>query len=175
MLYLIGPMGSGKTFAGRQIARHFQAPFFDLDEEIQRQSGKSISQLFEQIGEKEFRELEAGVLRSIDSPGIMATGGGTPCFKDNLSYINKKGISLYLRTDAAVLASRLKAEKDHRPLISKQPDSELLSYLEKMIQDREKYYNQAQIIYHQHQLKQDVAGDLIRYFKPFSALFKPSH
>ncbi len=147
-VYLIGFMGSGKSTAGKKLARKLGLGFFDLDELIEQESSLSISTYFKKYGEAKFRELENEILwKTFQLENVLiSTGGGTPCFFDNIQRINQKGISVYLKADIALIISRLKGEKNQRPLIKDKSDDELRKYLMDLLSRREKFYEKAHII-----------------------------
>jgi shikimate kinase len=138
-------MGSGKTTAGKALSKKLSLPFFDLDELIQKKTGLSISDYFKSFGEEKFREAEQKALHEtfFMDGAVIATGGGTPCFHDNIEEINKNGLSIYLQANAKLLCSRLKEKKEKRPLISNLSDEELLNHLEALLVKREKFYSKA--------------------------------
>ena len=147
-IFLIGFMGTGKTHWGRRLSEKLAIPFFDLDEEIVKQEGKSINEIFATNGEEYFRLLERNVLHIISEYNdsfIMACGGGTPCFYNNIDYMNQQGISVWLNTSVDVLYDRLLKEKNKRPLIKELNDQHLRGYILKKFSDRKIYYEQASI------------------------------
>src|SRR6185503_20434689 len=98
-IFLLGLPGSGKTTLGKELSNALRLPFVDLDSEIERLEGKKISEIFAANGEEYFRNLESSELRKrCTSKGefVMATGGGTPCFFDNMEWINRAGKSIFL-------------------------------------------------------------------------------
>jgi len=148
-IFLIGFMGSGKTHLGKELSKKLAIPFFDLDEKIVEQAGKSISQIFEEKGEECFRLLEKEVLYLLTENHetfIMATGGGAPCFYNNIDYLKKKGIVVWLNCSVDCLYNRLIKEKDKRPLIKAIPDNQLKPYIIKKFSNRKIFYQQANII-----------------------------
>jgi shikimate kinase len=148
LIYLMGYMGSGKTSVGKKLARKLQYDFVDLDRMIEEQAQQSISGIFEAKGEEGFRVLErAQLLRSFEfRDTVVALGGGTPCFFDNLEQINQHGISVYLKLSATSLAHRLKDSKTKRPLLDGLSEGELFEYIQQQLGEREKYYNRAHLI-----------------------------
>lgn len=145
-IYLIGLMGSGKTTVGKVLSKKLLFPFYDLDVLIEKETGLSISEYFKKFGEEEFRKIEKEMLQStfkFDN-SIIATGGGAPCFFDNIDAINMNGISIYLQANAKLLQSRLKERRETRPLINKIKDDELKKYLEDLLLKREQFYLKAQ-------------------------------
>ncbi|KAA9340318.1 shikimate kinase [Adhaeribacter soli] len=160
-IYLIGMPGAGKTTLGRQLAATLNLPFIDLDEAIEKQAGLTIPQLFEQKGEAYFRQLESEVLKTVSDSAerlVIATGGGTPCFSDNMAFMNKNGTTVYLRTEPDVLVQRLlNQELSQRPLLKGKSETELLAYLTQTITARQPFYLQAGIIFEARDNMQAVA------------------
>jgi shikimate kinase len=147
-IYLIGFMGSGKSYTGQQLAIALAWPFVDLDTRMEQQEGRSIAQIFEQEGETYFRELEAQTLRGTlaDAPAVVSCGGGTPCFHHNMDWINAQGHSVYLQASVRLLASRLKKGQEHRPLIRGLDQEALEQFIASRLAEREVFYQQAQVI-----------------------------
>ncbi|HEV7331120.1 MAG TPA: shikimate kinase [Flavisolibacter sp.] len=148
-IFLIGFMGCGKTHWGKQLSHKLQIPFFDLDSLIEEREGKSITAIFAEMGEEYFRMLEKDILYLVTESHesfIMATGGGTPCFFNNIDYMKSRGTAIWINSSVESLHSRLVKEKDKRPLISSIPDDELRAYIIKKYADRKIFYQQAQVI-----------------------------
>jgi shikimate kinase len=148
-IFLIGFMGAGKSSLGKKLAKKMNFHFLDLDRQLEKENGESIPQIFENFGETYFRELEKKWLERFNEQGfVIALGGGTPCFYNNMELIHQKGISLYLSCPVPVLASRLQNAKTVRPLIESIKDDEILlnSFITKNLAERECYYNQADLI-----------------------------
>ena len=146
-IYLLGMPGSGKTTLGKSLAISRKELFIDLDKEIETNADKSISEIFSEDGESEFRKLESDLLRRITLSNrsfIMSTGGGAPCHHDNISYMVSSGITIYLKVSLHELNIRLKTDKDSRPLLSK--PGELNNTIKELLLAREKYYSKASII-----------------------------
>lgn len=150
-VYLIGMPGAGKTTLGRQLAAESNCPFVDLDEAIEIQTGLRIPEIFEQKGEAFFRQAEKESLETVSSAGkklVIATGGGTPCFFENLSFMQKNGTLVYLKTDLNILVQRLLNQQvKGRPLLSGKTPDELLTFLSQTFTAREPFYLQAGIIF----------------------------
>jgi shikimate kinase len=142
-------MGSGKSSLGKELAHKLGLAFADLDGLIEEKEGKKISEIFETDGEKRFREIEHDCLISTLQLNnvIISTGGGTPCFFDNMEMINAKGISIYIKYNSGILVSRLDANKDKRPLIKHCKNREELElFVKDLLEKREKYYLQSKLI-----------------------------
>lgn len=145
-VFLVGYMGSGKTTLGRKLAYLLQHEFIDLDEYIEEQEGRTISQIFEEDGEDYFRKLERVYLhRIIDREDVViSTGGGTPCFFDNMDQMNEYGKTIYINMHPRALLPRLLSSDDTRPLLAGKDEKGMLDFVFKQIRNREKYYNQAE-------------------------------
>jgi len=144
-IYLIGMMGVGKTTFGKQFAKHIGYTFLDLDRDIENFEDRTIQQLFDLYGEAGFRQVERKALeRTADAQKVViATGGGTPCFFDNIKWINEHGISVYLKANAAFILSRIGPGKAKRPLLKDLDEAGLEEFIEKTLALREPYYMQA--------------------------------
>ncbi len=140
--FLIGYMGSGKTTYGKLMSKELKLSFIDLDAFIEQKFMKTISKLFEELGEEGFRKLERETLHEVAQfdNALISTGGGTPCFFDNMEYMNAHGETIYLRTSVRELRDRLKMSKTKRPLIAGKNDKELEAFIAKSLEDREGFY-----------------------------------
>ena len=147
-IVLVGFMGSGKTTLGKRLASRLKHPFIDLDTEIEKKSNKSVPQIFAEDGEAVFRGVERDTLKEMlkKDEYVLATGGGAPCFADNMALINKIAGSIYLKITPEILASRLMSSKTERPLIKGKTSGELIAYIQTKLQEREVFYNQAKHI-----------------------------
>lgn len=148
-IFLIGFMGSGKTTLGQLLADELNISFIDLDQQIVQDQGISVSRIFGEKGEDFFRELEASLLRKIvsgETDFVMACGGGTPCFHQNMAYMNRQGITVWLDTPREVLAERLLSSPDQRPLISGLSKEALLLFISERQEQRLEWYSQARLI-----------------------------
>ena len=146
-IFLIGLMGSGKSYWTKQLAKKYKTGGYDLDYLIEVKEEKAIAELFTEDGEAYFRKVESAVLKWFEQKKtyVLATGGGAPCFFDNMAWMNKQGITIWLDEPLPVIADRLAPEKAHRPLIAKLSDTELLSFLEKQRVERLPFYSAAHI------------------------------
>ena len=138
-------MGSGKTTLGKQLANMLGYTFIDQDDAIEQIYGMTIAEVFTQYGESHFRKTENQVLRDfIETENVViSTGGGAPCFFDNMEIVNSIGESVYLRISPAILASRLKHAKAKRPIIKDKTDDELHSFIVEKLAEREPFYFKA--------------------------------
>lgn len=147
IVYLIGFMGSGKSTAGRKLASHLGWSFIDLDDKIEFRAGKTIKEIFSDHGEEHFRKLESEVLKEFKNQIniVVSTGGGTPCFSDNIDFMNLTGLTVYLKMNPGQLKSRLAGTKDDRPLLKNLDDNSLLLFIEEKLEFREKWYSMADL------------------------------
>jgi shikimate kinase len=147
-IFLIGFMGSGKTHWGKIWAAKSGLQFFDLDEVIEQEEKKSVAEIFSQKGEAYFRQREMEMLQTFGTKEncIIACGGGTPCFNNNMQWMNANGTTVYLLATAKEIFKRVITEQQKRPLIKDFSPQELLVFIENKLQEREIYYSQAKII-----------------------------
>lgn len=147
-IFLIGFMGSGKTHWGKELASQCSIPFFDLDERIVLAEGKTISEIFAESGEEYFRIKEREMLEQLIEENeslVLSSGGGTPCFFNNIELMKKEGTVVWLNTNIEVLADRLIKEKQKRPLLRNLADDDLRGYIVKKLNERRMYYQQADL------------------------------
>ena len=149
-ILLLGYMGSGKSFIGKQLAARIDQKFIDFDAEIEKRENATISGIFQKKGEIYFRKLERKVLEEILSEefsAVISLGGGTPCYGNNMDLIinSENTTPFYLKLDIQTLTERLEAEKEHRPMISHLENREKLEeYIRKHLFERGFYYNQSE-------------------------------
>ena len=144
-IILIGYMGAGKTTIGKILAKDLGIPFYDLDWYIETRMRKKVKQLFDERGEEGFRVIEKNMLHEVAEfeDVVLACGGGTPCFFDNMEYLVGQGDVVYLRGTPEVLFRHLKMGKGVRPLLLGKNDEELLQYIKENVKKREEYYMKA--------------------------------
>ena len=149
-------MSSGKSTLGKEVAKALGYRFLDLDEYIEGRAQKSVSEIFASLGEDAFRKMETQALEAIDQEFtgnyIIACGGGTPCYHDNLGRLNKMGLTVYLRQTVPVLVSRLKKEQLSRPLVRNIDTGGLEPFVTELLGKRESFYLQAQEVLEGEQL-----------------------
>ena len=147
-IILIGYMGAGKTTIGRQLAMALGLQFYDLDWYIEMRYHKKVSEIFAEEGEEHFRDLEQRMLHDVAEfeDVVISCGGGTPCFFDNMEYMNQQAETIYLKIEPEVLAMHLKMGRTVRPLILGKSEDELLQYIKDSLVVREPYYMKAKHI-----------------------------
>jgi len=163
-IFLIGFMGSGKSTLGKKMASQLEVEFLDLDEFIEEREHQSIQGIFDQYGEEYFRKKEQEALRLVahqKNNVVVALGGGTPCFYDNMEIINNSGASIYLKYNSGILAARLINAKTERPLIKGKTQEELLVFIDKMLLEREVFYNKSQFVVEGKNIKSEDVLKLI--------------
>jgi shikimate kinase len=163
-VYVIGFMGSGKSTASKKLAAALGWQFVDLDREIELKAGKSIREIFTSSGEEYFRALEEKTLLNLKtgSDSIISTGGGTPCYGENMDFMIKTGLVVYLSMTPSQLKSRLEGNAASRPLIKDLQETELLHYISDKLAEREKYYTRATIIVDGFDVDIKALSDLIK-------------
>ena len=144
-IILIGYMGSGKTTMGKALSKHMGLMFYDLDWYIESRMHRSVPQLFAERGEEAFRQIEHNMLHEVAEfeDVIISCGGGTPCFFDNIDYLNRQGDVVYLKATPEVLYRHLLMAKVERPLLKGKSPEELIDYITEHLKEREPYYLKA--------------------------------
>lgn len=144
-ILLIGYMGAGKTTLGRALADELGLQFIDLDLFIEERFRKTIREIFAERGEEEFRRIEQSMLHEVAEfeDVVISTGGGTPCFFDNIEYMNRQGTTVFLDVPVERLFIRLSIARSKRPLIKEKNDEELRIFIEEQLQKRMPYYSKA--------------------------------
>ncbi|HKL71368.1 MAG TPA: shikimate kinase [Marinilabiliaceae bacterium] len=147
-LFLVGFMGSGKSTMGKLIAQELSWQFIDLDDYVENKAGESITSIFNNLGEEGFRKMEREALEEVIhlEEVVIATGGGIPCFYDNMEFMKLHGLVIYLKLSPKELCDRLLPIRSDRPLISNKSDEELLDFIEIKLAEREPFYSQANIL-----------------------------
>jgi shikimate kinase len=147
-IFLIGYMGCGKSTIGRGLAKNMGLDFIDLDSYIESRNFKTIPEIFAQEGEDAFRRAEQKALHEVTEFDnlVVATGGGAPCFFDNMEVIKRSGKSVYLNGSPRILAARLLKSKTERPLIKGKSESELVAFIDETLARRSVWYKQADVV-----------------------------
>ena len=144
-IIIIGYMGAGKTTVGKALSRELGIPFYDLDWYIESRMRKTVPQIFAQKGEEGFRIIEHNMLHEVAEfeDVIISCGGGTPCFFDNMEYLNSQGETIYLKATPEVLHKHLRMGKTIRPLLLDKSPEEMLLFIREQLQHREPFYLKA--------------------------------
>lgn len=147
-LFILGFMATGKSTLGKKAAKRIQLPFLDLDHCIEELARQSISEIFAAHGEQHFRSTESTVLQNLalQAPSLIATGGGTPCHNNNMDFILQNGWSIYLQTPPERLLGRLRQQRSQRPLLAQLSDAELKGFIDKKLEERNPFYEQADFV-----------------------------
>lgn len=144
-IIIIGYMGAGKTTVGNALSRQLGIPFYDLDWYIETRMHKSVAQIFEEKGEEGFRKIEYNMLHEVAEfeNVIISTGGGTPCFFDNMDYLNQQGDTIYLKATPEVLYAHLKMGRTVRPLLLNKTPEQMQAFISEQLSLREPFYSKA--------------------------------
>lgn len=147
-IIIIGYMGSGKTTVGHALSQELGLPFYDLDWYIETRMHRTVKQIFDEKGEEGFRKIEHNLLHEVAEfeNVIISCGGGTPCFFDNIDYINRQGETVYLKCTTDVLYKHLKMGKTVRPLLLNKTPDEVKTFIEAQLKQREPFYAKAKHI-----------------------------
>lgn len=156
-------MGCGKSTMGRKLAQKMGYAFIDLDHQIEKSLGITISEYFSKHGEAAFRKLESETLKTFDYPvnTVVATGGGAPCFFDNMEWMNSNGLSVYIEMTAAALAKRLESGKEKRPLLKDLDEAQMIKFIESKLDERTGFYKSALVTVNGINLTADEMSALI--------------
>ena len=148
-IFLIGYMGAGKTTLGKALARELHIPFIDLDWYIEERFHKTVGELFSERGEASFRELEKNMLHEVGEfeDVVISTGGGAPCFFDNMEFMNASGTTVYLKVSVEELAKRLELCKHTRPVLKGRSGEELRAFIAESLEKRNPFYTKASITF----------------------------
>ena len=148
-IFLTGYMGAGKTTLGKAFARKLNVPFIDLDWYIEERFHKTVGELFTERGEAGFRELERNMLHEVAEfeNVVISTGGGAPCFFDNMEFMNETGSTVYLKVSVEELAKRLEICKSTRPVLKGRSGDELVAFIAESLEKRTPHYMKASIVF----------------------------
>lgn len=167
---LMGFMGSGKTRWGKQLANRLQLKHVDLDRYIESKANMTVTELFQHAGEANFRKLESDCLRDVLSENglVVSLGGGTPCNDENIKVLNEKSVTVYLKSNAGMLYSRLINNYKSRPLLANKQPEALMPFIENLLAQREPFYNKADVIVNVEGLTIDKLANAVESFGPTS-------
>ena len=154
-IFLIGYMGAGKTTVGKVLSRQLELSFIDLDHYIEGRYHKTVGQLFAEKGEDAFRDIERRMLREVAAfeDVLVSTGGGAPCFFDNMEFMNRAGKTVFLDVHPDVLFRRLRVAKQQRPILQGKEDDELKTFIIQALEKRAPFYHQAHYIFNADELE----------------------
>ena len=156
-IFLIGYMGAGKTTLGKAFSRELGLTFIDLDWYIEERFHKTVGELFTERGETGFRELERNMLHEVAEfeNVVISTGGGAPCFFDNMEFMNGAGQTVYLKVSVEELAKRLELCKSTRPILEGRSGDELRAFIAESLEKREPFYSKASIVFDAEEMMTD--------------------
>lgn len=154
-IFLTGYMGAGKTTLGKAFARKLNIPFVDLDWYMEERFHKTVGELFAERGEAGFRELERTMLHEVGAfeDVIISTGGGAPCFFDNMEFMNNNGTTVFLNVHPDILFRRLRIAKHQRPILQGKKDEELKEFIVQALEKRAPFYSQAHHVFNADELE----------------------
>ena len=144
-IIIVGYMGAGKTTVGKALSKELGLTFYDLDWYIENRRRKTVAQIFAEVGEEGFRQIERNMLHEVAEfeDVIISCGGGTPCFFDNMDYMNEQAQVVYLRCTPEVLHKHLLMGKIERPLLKGKSPEELIAFIREQLEKREPFYSKA--------------------------------
>lgn len=148
-IIIIGYMGAGKTTIGKALAKDLGVMFYDLDWYIESRMRKTVKQIFDEAGEDGFRQIEHNMLHEVAEfeNVVLSCGGGTPCFFDNMEYMNQCGETVYLKASPEVLHAHLKMGKGVRPLLLGKTPEEVEVFIREQLEKREAFYGKAKHVF----------------------------
>lgn len=176
-LFIIGYMASGKTTFGRALAEKLGTPFVDLDNYIEEKTSKSISDIFQLQGEEGFRNLEKDFLQQVvneEPDAVIACGGGTPCFFDNMKFLNDNGITVFLEASTNVLISRLQEANESRPLVAGKSDDEIREKVLTQLCERLPFYLEAKLKWNGDELdsEKQISDSVENFIDSYPSVFR---
>ena len=180
IVFLIGFMGSGKSFYAKGLSEYLHVPFVDLDQFIEEEQAISISEIFEKMGESAFRTLESVAIKQVyadllttnaekrhknDILGVISCGGGTPCFNENMEWMNAHGLTIWINPSEDIILERLLKEKKTRPLIASLSDDALKDFIHQKLLDRKPTYEKSTSVITHHNTTIDEFVNTIQHAK----------
>jgi shikimate kinase len=164
IIYLVGYMGSGKSTAGNRLARKLDFDFLDLDLAFESRHGVPVAQFILERGEESFRLKESDLLQNLHltKPTVISTGGGTPCFHENMDFMNKTGLTVYLQMHENSLYTRVTEAKTERPLLKGLVGDNLRSFISEHLESRREFYEMAHLTVKGESLDLENLSELIK-------------
>ena len=162
-IFLVGYMGAGKTTLGKALARRMNLAYIDTDSYIEKRYHKKVSEIFASEGEDRFRDIEHRILLEVSEfeDVIVSTGGGLPCFNNNMTVMNNLGITVYLETSVEELAARLDVSRNVRPVLKSRSGNELVEFIKESLDKRSPVYMQAKIRFNAEKMYDDNDVDFL--------------
>lgn len=156
-IFLIGYMGAGKTTVGKELSEQLGLSFIDLDCYIEGRYHRTVGQLFVEKGEEAFRDIERRMLREVATfeDILVSTGGGVPCFFDNMEFMNGVGTTVYLKVSVDELTKRLEVCKNTRPVLNGRSGQELRKFISESLEKREPFYTKASVLFEAEEMLTD--------------------
>lgn len=167
LIFITGYMGAGKTTLGKRLAELLNYNFYDMDEIVEVSTGYSIRAYFEKFGESSFRQKEREILLSHinDTDTVIATGGGTACYADNMDLMNRDGITIFIETKLETILNRLAGRIHQRPLLKNIPADQLPSFIQEHLKNRMEFYSKARIRVQEEEVDIEALVDTVRRLK----------
>ncbi|MGV3599350.1 MAG: shikimate kinase [Bacteroidota bacterium] len=149
VLFLIGFMGAGKTPLGHQLAKELGYTFIDTDQVFELRFKQTIAEYFAEHRESSFRREERNILESVATVDnvVIATGGGLPCYKDTMEWMNQHGTTIYIKQEPEELYARLSEQTQHRPILKQKKGKALERHIRNLLNERKVYYEQAKFVF----------------------------
>lgn len=176
-IFVIGYMASGKTTFGRALAEKLGTTFIDLDHYIEKNTEMAIPEIFENEGEEKFRDIERDLLHKAveeEPDAVIACGGGTPCFFDNMQYLNDNGVTVFLETSTPVLIRRLQEQNEQRPLVAGKTDDEISQKVLTQLCERLPHYMEAKLKWHGDDLEteKEIDENVTNFVDSYPSVFR---
>lgn len=176
-IFIIGYMAAGKTTFGKALAAKSGMPFIDLDEYIETVTGQSIPEIFATKGEEGFRKIEKEILEKVvegESDVVIACGGGTPCHFNNMDFLNRNGITVFIEASTPVLISRLQQQNESRPLMAGKTDDEIREKVLSQLCERLPDYMKAKLKWHGDDLETatQVEANVENFISSYPSIFR---
>lgn len=168
-VYLIGLPGAGKTHCGKWLAKQLDWKFADLDSLVEESMDKRIAEIFDEHGEEVFRQLESDVLKKTRSMSsvVISCGGGTPAWGDNMDWMLRNGLTVYLNTPIEMITGRIMRNREKRPMFQGLEEEQIASKLYSISESRGDFYSRAKLIWN----KELPDGDLYNAVNQLLALY----
>ena len=176
-IFINGYMAAGKTTFGKALAKKIGTLFIDLDQYIEENTGRTISELFTERGEKNFRKLEKELLQKVveeTDDAVISCGGGTPCFYNNMKFMNNNGLTIFLETSTPVLISRLQLQNASRPILAGRTNDEIRKKVLTQLCERLPHYMEAKLKWHGDDLEneKEIEENIENFVSSYPSVFR---